>query len=77
MFYKYINENTIKIAPNPLVIDGKHIFTNSEEIYNENGYYKLVQTEYPQDEKSYEVKYVLKDNAIHQLWVNGKEIEVE
>lgn len=75
MFYKYINEDTIKIAPNPLVVNDTHIFTNSEEIYNENGYYRLVQTEYPDDEKYYEIQYVLEDNIIRQVWVESKEIE--
>ena len=74
MFYKLIDENTIEKAPNPLLVNGKHIFTNSEEVFNKNGYYKVVKTEYPQDEKYYESKYVLEDNIIKQVWV---EVEIE
>ena len=69
MFYKFINENTIEMAPKPLKIDGKDVFTNSEEIYNEQGYYRLIQEEYPQDEKLYMPVYELKDNVIIQSWV--------
>ena len=69
MFYKLIDEHTIEKAPNPLLVDGKHVFTNSEEVFNQNGYYKVVKTEYPQDEKYYESKYVLEDNTIRQVWV--------
>ena len=74
MFYKLIDENTIKKAPNPLLVDGKHIFTNSEKVFNENGYYEVIQTDYPDDEKYYESKYVLEDNIIRQVWV---EVEIE
>lgn len=74
MFYKFIDENTIKKAPKPLKIGGKDVFTNSEEIHNEQGYFKLLGTEYPQDEKYYESKYILEDNVIRQVWV---EVEIE
>ena len=69
MFYKFINENTIETAPKPLKIDGKDVFTNSEEIYNGQGYFKLIQEEYPQDEKLYMPVYELKDGVIIQNWV--------
>lgn len=71
MFYKLIDEKTVEKASNPLCIDGKHIFTNSKEVFNENGFYKLVNTEYPQDDKYYESKYVLQDNIIVQTWVEN------
>ncbi len=80
MFYKLIDDNTIEKAPNPLLVDGKHIFTNSEEVFNENGYYKVEKTEYPQDEKYYESKYILEENTIRQVWVEveiGEIIESE
>ena len=73
MFYKFINENTIETAPKPLKIDGKDVFTNSEEIYNGQGYYRLVRTEYPQDKKVYMPVYELKDNVIIQDWVEHSE----
>ena len=73
MFYKFIDENTIREAPRPLNIGGKDVFTNSEEIHNEQGYYRLVNTEYPQDEKTYQPIYSLDNNVITQDWV---EIEI-
>lgn len=76
MFYKLIDENTIEKAPNPLLVDGKHVFTNSEKVFNENGYYKVIHTEYPQDEKYYESKYVLEDNTIRQVWVEVEQEEI-
>lgn len=73
MFYKFIGQNTIRKAPKPLNIGGKDVFTNSEEIYNSQGYYRLVNTEYPQDEKAYQPIYSLENNVIVQGWV---EVEV-
>lgn len=73
MFYKFINESTIERAPKPLKIDGKDVFTNSEEIYNEQGYFKLIQTDYPQDDKFYMPVYELKDGVIIQDWVEHTE----
>ena len=61
MFYKFINENTIEKAPKPLRIGNKTIFTNSEKIYNEQGYYKVVSAEYPQDDKIYKPTYTLEN----------------
>ena len=69
MFYKFINETTIKKAPKPLKIDGKDVFTNNEKIHNDNGYYRLIQAEYPQDDKHYELRYQLQDNVIIQSWI--------
>lgn len=73
MFYRLINENEIQKAPKPLKIDGKDVFTNSEAIHNENGYYRLIQADYPQDDKHYEARYTLQDNVIIQSWV---EVEI-
>lgn len=75
MFYELINETTIKRAPKPLKVNGKDVFTNSEEIYNKLGYYKLKYTEMPQDEKMYEARYTLQDNVIVQSWCETTEIE--
>lgn len=69
MFYKFIDESTIKRAPKPLSINGKDVFTNSEEIHNENGYFRLVVIDYPQDEKTYKPIYTMKDNTIVQGWL--------
>ena len=40
MFYKIL-EKGIEKAPNFLLINGKQVFTNSEKLHNENGYYRL------------------------------------
>lgn len=72
MFYKFINEHEIKKAPKPLKIGGKDVFTNSEAIHNENGYYRLIKAEYPQNEKFYFPKYRLANNVIIQEWVEGE-----
>lgn len=69
MFYKLINENTIEKSPKPLRIGNKTIFTNSEKIYNEQGYYKVVSAEYPQDDKIYKPTYTLENNVIIKGWV--------
>lgn len=68
MFYKYIDENNIKVAPYPLHIDGMDIFTNSEEIYNQQGYCKVQSNEYPQDGKCYKPFYLIEGNIIIQSW---------
>ena len=73
MFYKFIDQNTIRKAPRPLNIGGKDVFTNSEEIHNEQGCYRLVNAEYPQDEKTYQPTYSLENNTIVQGWV---EVEI-
>jgi hypothetical protein len=69
MFYKLIDKTTIRKAPKPLKIDGKDVYTTSEQIYNDNGYYRLEQNEYPQDEKHYSPRYALQGNVIVQSWI--------
>ena len=76
MFYKFINETTIKKAPKPLKIGGKDVFTNNEQIHNENGYYRLIRAEYPQDDNIYFPKYKLESNVIVQEWFEG-EVDLE
>lgn len=77
MFYKLINETTIQKAPKPLKIDGKDVFTNSEKIHNENGYFKLKQTEPPQDGKIYAPRYTMQGNEIAETWVEAPEAETD
>jgi hypothetical protein len=72
MYYKFINEYEIKKAPKPLKIDGKDVFTNSEKIHNEQGYYRLLTSEYPQDDKYYEARYKQIGTLIVQEWVVGE-----
>ena len=73
MFYKLIDENTVKSVPNPLSVNGKDVFTNSEEILNAQGYFKLETSEYPQDGSIYEPRYTLEGNVIVQYWVKIEE----
>ena len=74
MFYKFINEHEIKKAPKPLKIGGKDVFTNSEAIHNEQGYFRLLTSEYPQDDNFYFPKYRKEGNVIVQEWVEGEVI---
>jgi hypothetical protein len=64
MFYQLINETTLKKAPKPLKFNGRDVFTKSEQIHNEQGYYRLLTSDYPQDDKYYEAHYSLQDNNI-------------
>lgn len=68
MFYKLINEYTIEKFKNPLRIDGKHVFTNSESVLNANGVYKYVEDAKPEiTENQYlETYYYIEDNMIHK-----------
>ena len=71
MFYKIIDENTLEKFVNPLKVDGKHIFTNSEEVLNSNGYYKVIMTPYPEEEEEntyFVSKYAVMDNMIYRIW---------
>lgn len=77
MYYKLKNRNFIKKAPYPLHIGDRDVFTTDETIYNEQGYYALTRTEYPQDEKSYQPYYEFEENKIIQKWEEIEEIENE
>lgn len=72
MFYKLLDEYTVEKFKNPLRVEGKHIFTNSEKILNENGYYRVVIDEQPEiilEENQYwNNKYIVIDNIIHKIW---------
>jgi hypothetical protein len=72
MFYKLINATKIQKAPKPLKIDGKDVFTNSEKIHNEQGYFRLLTSDYPQDDNFYFPKYKLIGTLIVQEWVVGE-----
>lgn len=73
MFYRLIDENTIQIAPKPLHINGNDVFTNSEKTHNEQGYYRLVPMDYPQDRVNYKRAYALEDNVIVERWVETED----
>ena len=67
MFYR-ITEKGLEKAPKMLEIDGKCVFTNSEKIYNEKGYYRMEEAPLPSDGGSYAPTYILKDNVIIKNW---------
>lgn len=68
MFFKIIDKYTVKKAPRPLKIEDKDVFTTSEETHNEQGFYRVVNAEYPNDEKAYRPVYKMGDNIILQEW---------
>jgi hypothetical protein len=73
VFYK-LTEKGIEKAPKYFVDDkGRHIFTNSEKVHNEHGYFKLNKTDRPQNEKSYKPKYRKQNNMIIQEWEEYEE----
>lgn len=76
MFFKLIDKYTVEKAPRPLKIEGKDVFTTSEEIHNEQGFYRVVNAEYPNDEKAYRPIYKIVENAILQEWEEIPESEV-
>ena len=68
MFFKLTDNNTIEKAPRPLKIEGKDVFTTSEEIHATLGFYKVVESEYPNDDRVYTPIYAMGDGAIFQTW---------
>ena len=68
MFFKIIDKHTVEKAHRPLKLDGKDVFTTSEEIHNEQGFYRVVNAEYPNDEKAYRPIYTMGDGVILQTW---------
>lgn len=76
MFFKYIDEYTVDLAPNPLIIGDLEVFTNDEKIYNQEGYYEMEYLDYPNDGKIYTQRYIAATplrNTIIQGW---KEIDI-
>lgn len=68
MFYELVDKYQIIKAPYPLQIDDKDVFTNSEVIYNQQGFYSLESTIKPQDEFLYQPYFELINNKIIQKW---------
>ena len=68
MFFKLNDNNTVDKAPRPLHFDGKDVFTTSEEIHNEQGFYRVVNAEYPNDGKPYRPIYTMGEGVILQTW---------
>lgn len=72
MFYKIVDNKIIK-APSPLIIGDQYVITRNEQIHNEQGYYKILELPYPDDNKQYEPIYYMQDNKIIRDW---KQIEL-
>ena len=68
MFFKIIDKYTVEKAPKPLKIEGQDVFTTSEEIHNSLGFYRVVNAEYPNDEKAYRPIYSMGEGVIFQTW---------
>ena len=68
MFFKLIDKHNLEKAPRPLKIEDKDVFTTSEEIHNSQGFYKVVETEYPNDDKAYRPLYTMGEDVILQIW---------
>lgn len=68
MFFKLKDNNTVEKAPRPLKIDGKDVFTTSEETHNKQGFYRVVNAEYPNDKKAYRPIYTMGEGVILQSW---------
>jgi hypothetical protein len=68
MFFKIIDKYTVVKTPRPLKIEGKDVFTTSEEIHNEQGYFRVENAEYPNDDKAYRPIYKIGEGAILQEW---------
>ena len=68
MFFKFIDKYTLEKAPRPLKIEDKDVFTTSEEIHNEQGYFRVENAEYPNDDKAYRPIYTMGDGVILQIW---------
>jgi hypothetical protein len=71
LFYRLIDSQHIEKAPMPLQVSRQNIFSNSEKLYNQNGYYRIVKEAYPTDGGVYEPLYELKDNVIYMTWKAG------
>lgn len=68
MFFKIIDKYTLEKAPRPLKIEDKDVFTTSEEIHNEQGYFRVENAEYPNDDKAYRPIYTMGEGVILQIW---------
>lgn len=59
----------IEYAPKPLIIDGQKVYTNDEHLYNQQGWYKVVETARPTREGYYYTPYwEIVDNTCEEQW---------
>ena len=71
LFYRLIDSQHIEKAPMPLQVSRQNIFSNSESLYNHNGYYRIVRDSYPDDGNVYDSVYEMEGNVIHMMWKVG------
>ena len=67
-------DGSLNYAPHPICGDGEApIFTNSESVYNEHGYYRIVRTDTPTDapeNQHYEQQgWIQNGTEINPVWV--------
>lgn len=74
--YGKIIDGKLVLAPNPLVAGGYKIYNPTPGVYENNGYLKIVETDYPNDDKYYEKKYGERDGKIYGEWVETDAPEV-
>ena len=79
--YKYgkIENGALVYAPNKLVIGTEQIFNAPAEIYKEQGYLPIVNTEPPEEEEGfyYSPYYVEADSSIVQQWEKVEVPEID
>lgn len=70
MRYGKIVNGNLELAPNPLIIDGKHVFTSDPDIFAWEGYLPIEYTPVPDYPEGYEAtyKWAEKDRRIIRIW---------
>lgn len=63
-------DGAVQYAPMPLVIDGRKVFTNREDIYLAQGYKKIVRTAEPEPVEGFvwTFQWVESDTEISMVW---------
>lgn len=70
MRYGKLTDSCIELAPNPLVIDGRHIFTNDPDIFKQQGYLPIETTPAPECPEGYQLTYKWAEvnGSIVRIW---------
>jgi len=67
--YAKLIDNTLHYTPYPLIINGIPTWTNDENVFNEQGYYQVVETERPVKDGYFCVgTYQEQDGKIVRVW---------
>ena len=70
MRYGKLIKGRVELAPNPLKIEGRHIFTNNPEIFEQQGYLPIEMTPAPECPEGYQLSYkwTLENQRIVRIW---------